>query len=73
MQQLDNPEQLTKESLAVELYRQHKLTLHQVGKLLGLSRYEVDGLLKRHGVMLEITADEVRQEADALYRARTRC
>lgn len=73
MQQLHDPDQLTKESLLVELYRQHKLTLHQVGKALGLSRYQVDAVLKRHGVMLETTADEIRAEADSLQRARTQC
>jgi hypothetical protein len=39
-----------KEAALVELYRQAKLTHHQLGAALGLDRIETDALLKRHGV-----------------------
>ena len=34
------------------------------GQALGLSRYEADGVLKRHGVALETTVDELRAEGE---------
>ena len=39
---------VAKEALLVELYRQGRITHHQLGLSLGLERHETDGLLKRH-------------------------
>ncbi|MDP9113398.1 MAG: UPF0175 family protein [Acidobacteriota bacterium] len=48
------------EALAIEGIRSGKLTVHQAGQLLGIvSRYEMDGFLKAHGVLLPITIDDV--------------
>jgi hypothetical protein len=48
------------EALAVEGVRSGKLTVHQARQMLGgLSRYEMDGFLKAHGVLLPITIEDV--------------
>jgi hypothetical protein len=52
-----------KESALVEMYRQGRLTHSELAEALGLSRYQVDGVLKRHGVVEDLlTLDEFRQE-----------
>ena len=38
--------QMAKEALLVDLYRQHKITHHQLGEALGLDRFDTDVLLK---------------------------
>ncbi|QEH38986.1 hypothetical protein OJF2_75980 [Aquisphaera giovannonii] len=58
-----DPNQTAKELLLIELYRQRRITHHRVAQALGLSRYEVDGLLKRYDVPLDLTLDELRAEA----------
>ncbi len=51
------------ESLALEGYRSGALTHAQLRRLLGFgSRTEVDGFLKRHGVYLDYTMDELQQD-----------
>jgi predicted HTH domain antitoxin len=62
--------QTAKESLLVELYRQKQVTHHQISQALGLSRYEVDGLLKRHDVPLDLSIEEFRTEAASLRELR---
>jgi len=48
------------EALAIEGVRSGKLTLHQARQMLGIpSRYEMDGFLKAHGVLLPITVENV--------------
>ncbi|WP_165234687.1 UPF0175 family protein [Aquisphaera insulae] len=61
-----DPNQAAKESLLVEMYRQRRITHHQVAQALGLSRYEVDGLLKRYDVPLDISIDEFHAEVASL-------
>jgi len=52
------------EALAIEGVRSGKLTVHQAGQMLGIpSRYEMDGFLKAHGVLLPITIDEVVRDS----------
>jgi predicted HTH domain antitoxin len=63
-----DPSRAAKESLLVELYRQRQITHHQLGQALDLSRYEVDGVLKRHGVPLDLSAEELHAEIDSLRR-----
>jgi Uncharacterised protein family (UPF0175) len=47
------------EAIAVEAYREHRLTGYQLRELLGIrSRYEMDGLLKRHQVWLDYSMDD---------------
>ena len=50
---------VAKEAALVELYRQAKLTHHQLATALGLDRFGVDELLKRH----QVTEDFLSAEA----------
>jgi hypothetical protein len=52
------------EALAIEGVRSGKLTVHQARQMLGIqSRYEMDGFLKAHGVLLPITMEEVVRDS----------
>ena len=59
-----------KEAYLIELYRQEQITHHQLAEALGLSRYETDGVLKRHKVWLELTPEELAAQAASLRDAR---
>ena len=59
-----------KEAYLIDLYRQDRITHHQLGKALGLGRYETDGLLKRHRVSPNVTAEELQSQAESLRDAR---
>jgi hypothetical protein len=50
---------VAKEAALVELYRQAKLTHHQLATAFGLDRFAVDELLKQH----KVTEDLVSAEA----------
>ena len=65
-----DPNRTAKESLLVELYRQKQITHYQISQALGLSRYEVDGLLKRHDVPLDLSIEEFRTDAASLRELR---
>ena len=56
-------DQVAREAALVELYRRNKITNYQLSQLLGISRYETDGILKAHGVYLDITLEDVQREA----------
>ena len=59
------------EALAIDAYRMDRITDHQLQQLLDIpSRYEVDGLLKRHGVPLEYTIDDFEPEGETSARLR---
>ena len=51
-----------KEALLVELYREEKITQHQLGEALGLDGYETDGLLKRYGVGFDLSLEEFEEQ-----------
>ena len=53
---------VAKEAALVELYRQERITHHQLGLSLGLERHETDGLLKR----LDLNADDLALLDDLL-------
>ena len=54
------------EALAAEGVRLGKLSVFEARTLLGVrSRYEMDGILKAHGVMLDLTVDDVRKDTEA--------
>jgi predicted HTH domain antitoxin len=59
-----------KEAYVVELYRQHKISQHQLAEALGLSRVEADGVLKKHEVWLELTPEELAAQAASLRETR---
>lgn len=64
-----DPHQEAREAYLVELYRSERITHAQLAEALGLGRYETDGLLKRHGVGLEIGVDELRAASGLLRDA----
>ena len=54
------------EALAAEGVRSGKLSVFQARELLSIqSRYEMDGFLKKHGVFLDLTLEDVRKDSDA--------
>ena len=60
--------QFAKELFFVDLYRKGKFTHHQLGEVLGLSRYETDGVLKRHDVPLNLSIEDVQAETAFLQK-----
>ena len=53
------------EALALEGLRAGKLTVAQARRLIGISsRYEMDGFLKSHGVLLSLTVEDVERDAE---------
>jgi hypothetical protein len=57
--ELKDLDQLAKEAALVELYRQAKITHHELATALGLDRFATEGLLKRYHVTDDLmTVDE---------------
>ncbi len=53
------------EALVVDLYRTRQLSYRQVSQALGLSRYETDGILKRHHVTEDlVTVEEFDRQVE---------
>jgi len=63
-----DPARAVLEDAALEAYRSHRLTEHQLALLLGFDRYQLDGFLKERQVWLDYTADDLREELDAQRR-----
>ena len=61
-----------REAFLVELYRQDRITHHRLTEAPGLTRLETDGVLKRHKVSSNITAEEMRVQAAALRDAKAK-
>ncbi|MFO0893224.1 MAG: UPF0175 family protein [Isosphaeraceae bacterium] len=60
-----------REAFLVELYRQERLTHRQLAEALGLGLDETDGVLKRHKVWLELTAEELEAQAASFREPRS--
>jgi hypothetical protein len=57
-------------TFAAESVRSGTLSVFQARQLLGIqSRYEMDGLLKKHGVFFNLTLEDVQNDSDAALRA----
>ena len=59
------------EALVADGCRSHRLSDHQAAALLGLSRYDLDGFLKAHGVFLDYSIEDYereRESAEHLWR-----
>jgi len=57
---------LALEALAADGVRLGKLSVFQARELLGIqSRYEMDGFLKKHGVFLDLSLEDVRKDSVA--------
>ena len=53
------------EALAIEGVRSGKLTVRQAREMLGIrSRYEMDGVLKAHGVPLPTTLEQIVADSE---------
>ncbi len=59
-----------REAFLVELYRQDRITHHQLAEALGVSRLETEGVLKRYKVSSGVTAEEMRAQSAALRDVR---
>ena len=60
---------VAKEAALVELYRQGRITQHQLGLSLDKSHFEVEELLKRHKVTEDLdTAEQVAEQITILRR-----
>jgi predicted HTH domain antitoxin len=62
--------QEAKEAYLVDLYRRERISHRQLADALGLSRYETDGVLKRHKVWLELTSEELAAQVALLHAVR---
>jgi predicted HTH domain antitoxin len=51
-----------KEAMLIELYRQEKLSRYELSLALGINRFEVDGLLKKHKVTIDLPTPEEMEE-----------
>lgn len=54
------------EATALEGYREGKLSHAQVGRMLGLSRFETDEFLKEHNVPLNYSIEDLEQDRQTL-------
>ena len=54
---------VAKEAMLVELYRQNKISHHQLSTALGLDRFQTESLLKKHNVTEDLPTDEEYQAA----------
>jgi hypothetical protein len=64
---LGNLDQEAKEAALVGLYRQNKLTHHELSQALGTHRIETDAVLRKHNVTEDLpSADEFRDELDTI-------
>ena len=61
-----DPSAAAKEAALVELYRESKIDHSELAHALGMSRYEADGVLKRHGVLLDVTGEQLFADIQGL-------
>jgi predicted HTH domain antitoxin len=68
-----NLDQAAKEAMLIELYRQDKLTHHQLAAALDLDRFETEAVLKKHNVTEDFpTDDEYERALDRLGMPRNK-
>ena len=66
---LGDLDKAAKEAAMVELYRQDKVTQHELSQALGISRLETEAVLKRHNVTEDLpSADEIADDVETLRR-----
>jgi len=58
--------QAAREALAIESYRQGKLSVGQCGEVLGLSFAETEAFLRSRGVDLAMTLEDVQRDQQCL-------
>ncbi len=57
------------ESFGLEEFRAGRLSQAELRRLLGLSRYELDGFLKAHGELVDYPIEEFERQRQALRQA----
>jgi len=68
-EELSDLDHVAKESALVELYRQGKLSHHELATALGLGRLELDCVLKEHGVTEDsMTVEQFDDQVASLRR-----
>ena len=60
------------ESVALESYRQEKLTSGQSGSILGMSYWEKEAFLKRHNAYLHYDIQDLQEDMETNQRLRER-
>ena len=65
---LDGPQsgRLALEMFALEGYRSGKLSRGQISELLGMEFHETEQFLHGHNALLQISAEEIKEEVDYL-------
>lgn len=58
------------ELAAVQGYESGEFTSPQIQEMLGIDRFELDGLLKAHGIFLEYSPEELAEEVETIQRLR---
>jgi predicted HTH domain antitoxin len=61
-----------KRALAIELYREQRITIGQFAAILGISRWDADGVLKEAKVYYDQTIEDVIAESEGLRELRER-
>jgi predicted HTH domain antitoxin len=56
------------EALVLEEYRAGRLSNPELCELLGLTRYEMEGFLKAHGVYEDFTLEDIQEQVTAMER-----
>jgi hypothetical protein len=59
-----------REALGVQMYRDRKLTHGQLQRFLGVTSYQADTVLKKHGGVDELTPDELAAQVQASHNVR---
>ncbi len=67
-----DPSRAALEGWAIEAFRAHRITEHELAGLLQLDRYELDGFLKDREVWLEYSAEDLARELETAQRLRAR-
>lgn len=57
-----------REAYLVNLYREDRISHHQLAEALGLSRLETEGVLNRHKVSSGVSVEEMRAQTAALHQ-----
>ena len=66
--ELGDLDQLAKEALVVELYRQGQLSIGSLARLLAMGVIEADAWLAKHGVPLNYSVEDLEQDCRTLDR-----
>ena len=63
-----DPARTALEDMAVEAYRNHRLTDSQLAGLLGMTRLDLDGFLKRREVWLDYSMEDLQRDLETQRR-----